>query len=59
MLLKYVAKLFALEPKANAIEAGIIVALVFTALVATLFAVRDPLAGIYSSFLGDLVVGVR
>lgn len=59
MLPKCIAKIFALEPKANAIEAGIITALILTALLVTTLAVREPLAAIYSSFMGDIVVGTR
>lgn len=59
MLLKCVAKLFALEPKANAIEAGIITALILTALLSTLLAVREPLALLYGTLVGDFVVGLR
>jgi len=59
MLLRCVAKLLALEPKANAIEAGIITALVLTAIFATLFAIREPLAAFYTSVVGDVVVGAR
>jgi len=59
MFVKCVAKIFALEPKVSAVEAGIITALVLTALLVTIFAVREPLAAIYSSFMGDLVIGLR
>jgi hypothetical protein len=58
MLVKCVAKLFALKPKANAIEAGIITALVVTALLSSLLAVREPLASFYDSVIGDFVVGL-
>lgn len=59
MFVKCVAKIFALEPKVSAVEAGIITALVLTALLVTIFAVREPLSAIYSSFMGDLVIGLR
>ncbi|MBL8668861.1 MAG: hypothetical protein JNM48_15500 [Rhodospirillales bacterium] len=59
MFVKYVAKIFALEPKANAVEAGIITALLLTALVVTVFAVREPLAAMYTSLMGELLVGSR
>jgi Flp pilus assembly pilin Flp len=59
MLMKCVAKIFALEPKANAIEVGIIAALVMTAVLVTLLAVREPLAAMYSTVVGDFVVGAR
>jgi hypothetical protein len=59
MLSKCVAKIFALEPKANGIEAGIITALILTALLVAMLAVREPLAAIYSSFMGDILVGTR
>ena len=63
MLVKCVAKLFALQPKANAIEAGIITALILTAIVATLLAVQEPLAVFYDTLTGGPtggpVVGVR
>jgi hypothetical protein len=59
MILKCVAKIFALEPKANSIEAGIIAALLLTALLVTLLAVREPLAVMYLSMMGDFVVGSR
>jgi len=59
MLVKCVAKLFALQPKANAIEAGIITALFLTAIVATLLAVQEPLAVFYDTLTSGPVVGVR
>jgi Flp pilus assembly pilin Flp len=59
MLLRWVAKLFALEPKANAIESGIIAALMFTALLASVLAVSDSLAAFYTNVLGDVVIGTR
>lgn len=59
MLVKCVAKLFALQPKANAIEAGIITALVLTAIVATLLAVQEPLAAYFESLVGGDVVSAR
>ena len=59
MLLRWVAKLFALEPKANAIELGIIAALVCTALLASVLAVSDLLAAFYTTVLGEVVVGTR
>jgi Flp pilus assembly pilin Flp len=54
-----VAKLFALEPKANAIEAGIITVLVVVALLSSVLAVRDPLASFYDAVVGNFVVGSR
>lgn len=59
MFSKCVAKIFAMEPKANAVEAGIITALLLTALLVTMVAVREPLMTLYSSFVGDVVVGSR
>jgi Flp pilus assembly pilin Flp len=59
MLLRCVAKLFALKPKANAIEAGIITALVVAALLSSVLAVRDPLASFYDAVVGNFVVGTR
>lgn len=59
MFSRCVAKLFALEPKANAIEAGIIAALIATALVVSVIAVREPLTSLYSSVVGTSVVSVR
>jgi hypothetical protein len=59
MLLKCMAKLFAFQPKANAIEAGVIVALILTALLSILLAVSDPLAAFYDSVVGESVVGIR
>jgi Flp pilus assembly pilin Flp len=59
MLTRCVAKLFALEPKANAIETGIITALIAVALVVSAIAVREPLASFYTSVVDDLVVSVR
>lgn len=59
MFVKCVAKIFALEPKANAVEAGIITALLLTALLVTVFAVREPLAAMYTSLMGDLLIGAR
>jgi hypothetical protein len=59
MLLRCVAKLFALEPKANAIEAGIITVLVVAAFLSSVLAVRDPLASLYDAVVGNFVVGSR
>jgi hypothetical protein len=59
MLLRCVAKLFALQPKANAIEAGIIIALVVAALLSSVLAVRDPLASYYDAVVRNFVVGTR
>ena len=59
MFSRCVAKLFCLEPKANAIETGIITALIATALVVSAIAVREPLASFYTSVVSDFVVGVR
>ena len=59
MLSKCVTKFFALEPKVNAIEAGVITALVLTALLVTVLAVREPLAALYSSFMGEFIVGTQ
>lgn len=59
MLSKCVAKIFALEPKANAIEAGIITALVLTSVVVTLLAVREPLVAMYASLMGEVIVSTR
>ncbi|MBK8176454.1 MAG: hypothetical protein IPK66_14640 [Rhodospirillales bacterium] len=59
MRLKCVAKLFALEPKANAIEARIIATLVIVAVFSTALAIRDPLISFYEQFVGDFVVGSR
>jgi hypothetical protein len=59
MFSRCVAKLFALEPKANAIETGIITALIATALLVSAIAVREPLASFYTSVVGELVVGAR
>ena len=59
MLSKCVAKLFALKPKANAIEAGMITALVVAAILSSVLAVRDPLASFYDAVVGNFVVGSR
>jgi Flp pilus assembly pilin Flp len=59
MLLRCVAKLFAFKPKANAIEAGVITALVVAALLSSMVAVRDPLASFYDAVVGNFVVGSR
>jgi Flp pilus assembly pilin Flp len=59
MLSKCVAKLFALKPKANAIEAGIITALVVAALLSSVLAVRDPLASFYDAVVENFIVGSR
>lgn len=59
MLSRCVAKLFALKPKANAIEAGIITALVVAALLSSVLAVRVPLASFYDAVVGNLVVSAR
>jgi hypothetical protein len=55
MLVRCVAKLFDLKPKANAIEAGIITALILSALFASVLAVREPLASFYDSVVGDFL----
>jgi Flp pilus assembly pilin Flp len=59
MLVRCVAKLFALKPKANAIEAGIIAVLVVSALLSSVLAVREPLASFYDSLIGEFIVGSR
>jgi Flp pilus assembly pilin Flp len=59
MLVRCVAKLFALKPKANAIEAGIIAVLVVSALLSSVLAVREPLASFYDSVIGEFIVGSR
>jgi hypothetical protein len=59
MLSKCVAKIFALEPKANAVEAGVITALLLTALLVTIVAVGEPLATLYSSVVSDVIVGLK
>jgi Flp pilus assembly pilin Flp len=59
MMLRCVVKLFAFKPKANAIEAGIITALVVAALLSSVLAVRDPLASFYDALVGNFVVGSR
>jgi hypothetical protein len=59
MLVRCVAKLFDLKPKANAIEAGIITALVVSAVLASVLAIREPLASIYDSFVGEFLVDSR
>ena len=59
MLVRCVAKLFALKPKANAIEAGIIAVLVVSALLSSLLAIREPLASFYDSVIGEFIVGSR
>ncbi len=59
MFSRCVAKLFALEPKANAIETGIITALIATALVVSAIAVREPLASLYSSVIDGSVASIR
>jgi hypothetical protein len=59
MLVRCVAKLFALKPKANAIEAAIITALVISALLSSVLAVREPLASFYDFFISEFVAGSR
>lgn len=59
MFSRCVAKLFALEPKANAIETGIITALIATALLVSAIAIREPLVSLYSSVVDNPVVSVR
>ena len=59
MFSRCVAKLFALKPKANAIEAGIITALVVAALLSSVLAVRDPLASFYDAVVENFIVGSR
>jgi hypothetical protein len=59
MLIRCVAKLFDLKPKANAIEAGIITALVVSAVLASVLAVREPLASFYVSVIGEFLADSR
>lgn len=59
MLVKCVAKLFPLKPKANAIEAGVISALLISALLSTVLAVREPLASLCDSIVGEFLIDSR
>ena len=59
MLIRCVAKLFALKPRANAIEAAIITMLVLSALLSSVLAVREPLASFYDFFIGEFVISSR
>jgi len=56
---KYIAKIFALEPAATAVECGVISAILLTAFVCLMLAVGDPFAGLYSAVLSDAVVSAR
>ncbi len=53
MLLRYMDKLFALQPRANAVEYGVIAAVIGTAVLAILLAFADPIAAACLSFVGD------
>lgn len=44
MLLRYMDKIFALQPRANAIEYGVIAAIIGTAVFAILLAFAEPIA---------------
>ena len=59
MLARCVDKLFALKPKANAIEASIITTLIISALLASVLAVREPLASFYDSVIGEFLADSR
>ena len=53
MLLRYMDKLFALQPRANAVEYGVIVAIIGTAVFAILLAFADPITAACLSVVGD------
>ncbi len=44
MILRYMDKLFSLQPRANAVEYGVICAVIGTAVLAALLAMADPIA---------------
>ena len=52
MLLRYMDKLFALQPRANTVEYGVIAAVIGTAVFAILLAFADPIAAACQSLLG-------
>lgn len=59
MFSKCIAKLFALEPAATAVEASVIAAILLTGLCCLLLATGDSVASLYHSVLGDLTTASR
>jgi Flp/Fap pilin component. len=53
MLLRYMDKIFALQPRANAIEYGVIVAIIGTAVLAILLAYAEPIAAAWQSIISS------
>lgn len=51
MLLRYMDKIFALQPRANGIEYGVIAAIIGTAVFAILLAFAEPIAAACQSVL--------
>jgi Flp pilus assembly pilin Flp len=49
MFTKYIAKIFALEPAATAVERGVIAAILMTALVCLALGLSDSVTGLYAS----------
>lgn len=46
MILRYMDKLFSLQPRASAIEHGVICAVIGTAVLTALLALREPMAAV-------------
>jgi hypothetical protein len=59
MFSKCIAKIFALEPAATAVECGVIGAILLTALVCLTLAVADPVFSADASSLGSTVVSAQ
>lgn len=59
MFAKYIAKIFALEPAATAVECGVISAILLTALICLVLAIGNSAIGLSSAVPTDSVVSVR
>lgn len=52
MILRYMDKLFSLQPRATVVEYGVICAIIGTAVLAALFALADPIVKITQPTVG-------
>ena len=59
MILRYMNKLFSLQPRASAVEYGVICAVIGTAIFAALLALADPLTATVQPALSHTVAGVN
>ncbi len=59
MILRYMDKLFALQPRANAIEYGVIAAVIATAVFAMALAYADSIAAAYQIFVDNAGTSVN